>query len=160
MGARGPSAAAPALKLLNGRGNGLDSGGRAVPQVPKFVREAPEPPSWLSDEALAEWRRVVPGLERLDLVKPEDRSTLALYCETWATWVEALAVVRAEGVTVVNPKSGRQGKHPAQSVVEIAGAQLRTFAHEFGLSPSAENNVGKAPASDGGSEENPFSAAQ
>jgi hypothetical protein len=62
------------LLLLNGRGDGKDSAGRPVPLAPPFKRQAPEPPSWLSREARAEWRRIVPELERLDLVKPADRA--------------------------------------------------------------------------------------
>ncbi|MFY3807708.1 hypothetical protein ACOS9C_25865, partial [Escherichia coli] len=53
------------LKLINGRSDGRDSGGRAVNPGPAFRRIAPKPPTWLSTEAKAEWRRIVPGLQRL-----------------------------------------------------------------------------------------------
>lgn len=58
------------LKLVEGRSPGRDSGGRKVPESPKFIRQAPDAPDWLDAEALAEWRRVAPTLERLDLLKP------------------------------------------------------------------------------------------
>ncbi|CFJ64825.1 phiRv1 phage protein [Mycobacterium tuberculosis] len=70
------------LKLVEGRSPGRDSGGRKVPESPKFIRQAPDAPDWLDAEALAEWRRVAPTLERLDLLKPEDRALLSAYCET------------------------------------------------------------------------------
>jgi phage terminase small subunit len=82
-GATMPARKPRELFLLNGRGDGRDSAGRKVPVSPKFIRQAPQPPSWLSREAKAEWRRVTPQLERLDLVNQEDRATLAAYCETW-----------------------------------------------------------------------------
>jgi P27 family predicted phage terminase small subunit len=103
---------------------------------------SPEPPDWLSSEALAEWERVVPGLECLDLVKPEDRAALALYCETWARYVDAVRQYRAEGATLINPDSGRAHKNPAVGVAEVAAAQLRVLAAEFGLTPSSEQRLG------------------
>ena len=62
-----------ALRLINGRSPGRDSGGRVVEPPPTFIPEAPEPPEWLIGEALAEWRRIVPGLESLDLLKRRGR---------------------------------------------------------------------------------------
>jgi len=59
--------------MLKGRGGGRDSRGYAIPTAPAFEHEPPEPPDWLSEEALALWRRVAPALDRLDLLKDEDR---------------------------------------------------------------------------------------
>lgn len=149
MGAQQP---AP-LQLLSGRGNGTDSGGRKVKTPPAFRRIAPKPPSWLSREASAEWRRVVPGLQRLDLLKEEDRATLAAYCETWATFAAATRTVHREGLTI----EAKQGTlaHPAVGIARSAGRELRSFANHFGLSPSAEVALGKV-GDDGGEDANPF----
>lgn len=150
MGAQQPAA----LQLLNGRGNGTDSGGRPVKAPPLFARVAPNPPSWLSREAAAEWKRVAPGLQRLDLLKPEDRATLAAYCETWATFVTATRLVHAEGLTI----EAKQGTlaHPAVGIARNAGRELRAFAGQFGLSPVAEMALGRV-GDDGAEDENPFS---
>jgi len=130
-------AAQPApLKLLHGRGNGRDSGGRPVPETPKFRRVAPRPPTWLSREAAAEWRRVIPELQRLDLVKPEDRAALAAYCETWATYVDAVRTVRREGMTI-EAKQGRLA-HPCVGIARNTGRELRAWQQQFGLTPAAE----------------------
>ncbi len=141
------------LSLLKGRGNGTDSGGRKVKTTPEFKRQPPTAPTWLSREAAAEWKRVVPGLSRLDLLKPEDRAVLAAYCETWATFVAATRRVHQEGLTI----EAKQGElaHPAVGIARNAGKELRTFAREFGLSPSAEMALGRDDGDDGG-EENPF----
>lgn len=151
-----PAAKPPALLLLNGRGDGKDSAGRPVPLSPPFKRSAPNPPTWLSREAKAEWRRVVPGLERLDMIKPEDRATLAAYCETWARFVAANQMLRKQGLTVVNPDSGRMSKHPAVAIVEAAATQLRQFANEFGLTPAGERNVSKRDDGRDPDEASPF----
>ncbi|MCZ2837150.1 phage terminase small subunit P27 family [Modestobacter sp. VKM Ac-2985] len=148
-----PPTPAP-LQLLHGRGEGVDSGGRKVKTPPPFRRIAPKPPTWLSREAKAEWRRVVPGLQRLDLLKEEDRAVLSAYCETWSTFVEATRVVQREGLTI----DAKQGTlpHPAVGIARNAGRELRAFANQFGLSPSAELALGKV-SDDGAEESNPFS---
>lgn len=149
--ARAPRPAA--LKLLNGRGDGTDSGGRPVKTPPAFRRVPPDPPSWLSDEAAAEWARVLPELTRLNVLKEEDRAMLAAYCETWATFVSASRTVQSEGLTI----EAKQGTlaHPAVGIARNAGRELRAFAGQFGLSPSAEVALGKV-TDDGDDDGNPF----
>jgi P27 family predicted phage terminase small subunit len=144
----GRTAAPATLKLLKGRREGRDSGGRPVAHSPRFVREAPAPPDWLDAEAQAEWRRVVPGLEALDILKPEDRAALAVFCETWSRFVAAMRLYRAEGIVLVNPDSGRAHKHPAVGVAEVAATQLRAYAAEFGLSPVSEQRIGAGTTDD------------
>jgi P27 family predicted phage terminase small subunit len=142
--------AAPApLKLLRGRSEGRDSGGRVVPPVPKFTREAPEPPDWLSGEGLAEWHRIVPGLELLDLLKVEDQAMLATLCETYGRFIDAVRTYRLEGTTIVNPDSGNVRRHPAVGIAEAAAAQLKSLAAEFGLTPASERHMSpSAPVED------------
>ena len=48
------------------------------------VPNRPADEEWFDAEARAEWQRVVPGLERLDLLKPEDRAMLVVFCTTWS----------------------------------------------------------------------------
>lgn len=147
-----PKPKPPALKLVEGRGNGRDSGGRKVNLPPGFVRLPPEPPEILDGDALAEWQRVVPELQRLQLTKPIDAASLTAYCLTWQRLCDAQRVVAEEGLLAVNSQG--RGRHPAVAIVEAASKELRAWAAEFGLTPSAENRVAKAEASDG--EENPF----
>lgn len=159
MGARGPAAAPAGLKLIKGRSEGRDSGGRPVAEVPKFDRSAPDAPEWLSDEARAEWDRIVPGLETLNLLKPEDFAALVEHCETWATYLEAVKLVRENGVVLTNPDNGRQYKNPALSAAEAAGQQLRASCREFGLTPSSEQNLGAPMGGDGGGGEDPYAGS-
>jgi len=150
-----------ALKLLKGRGDGRDSGGRQVNPGPTFRRIPPRPPTWLSTEAKAEWRRVVPGLQRLDLLKEEDRAALAAYCETWARFVEATRTVHREGLTcevVTVRKDGSESRrtitNPAVTIAQTAGRELRAWAAQFGLTPSTEQAL--ARGADDGEDDNPF----
>jgi P27 family predicted phage terminase small subunit len=157
----GRTAQPAALKLIGGRGNGRDSGGRVVNPGPAFRRIPPKPPTWLSREAAAEWRRVVPGLQRLDLLKEEDRAVLAAYCETWAQFVEATRTVTREGITdevttisASGSETTRTVPHPAVAIARSAGRELRAFAAQFGLTPSSEQAL--ARGADDGEDDNPF----
>lgn len=141
-----------ALRLIEGRGNGRDSGGRKVAKPPAFKRLPPTAPEWLPDEARAEWERVVPELARLELIKPVDRASLTAYCLTWDRLVQAQRLVSQDGVL----GSNSQGvvRHPAVAVVEAASKELRAWAGEFGFTPSAENKLSVQEADDG--EADPF----
>lgn len=157
----GRTAQPAALRLLKGRSEGTDSGGRKVNAGPAFRRIPPKPPTWLSREAAAEWRRVVPGLTRLDLLKEEDRATLSAYCETWAVFVAATRLVNEQGVmteaVTVRPdgsESRRPMANPAVAIARNAGRELRGYAAQFGLTPATEQAL--ARGADDGGEDNPF----
>lgn len=154
------------LLLLSGRGDGKDSAGRKVAPPPAFKRLAPNPPTWLSREAKAEWRRIVPGLTRLDLVKPEDRATLAAYCEVWSRWCSAQQHIQKDGLVVRNTSVKKDGtesvwftKNPAVAIAEQAETRLRQYANDFGLTPAGERNVSKRDDDRGEHEANPFAGA-
>lgn len=146
----------PGLKLIEGRGNGRDSGGRPVAVTPEFVRGAPEPPDWLPDEARDEWDRVVPQLDQLGLLKALDRAVLTAYCLTWARMVEAYKDV-ASGALTTRGSQGQLVKHPSVMVLETATRELRALAAEFGMTPSAEGRLGAKDGRDG-DQGNPFAA--
>jgi P27 family predicted phage terminase small subunit len=143
VGQRGPMPMPAGLKILAGTSPGRDSGGRPVAKPPAFERYAPDPPPWLEGEALAEWRRVAPTLEALDLIKPEDAAMLAAYCLTWQTVADMSAIIRAEGFTTANP-SGRMVAHPAAVIRAAAIRDLRPLAAHFGLTPWSESNLAAA----------------
>lgn len=147
-----PKARPANLRLLTGRGNGTDSGGRKVEPGPKFRHIPPEPPEWLEGEARAEWDRVLPELERLNLVKSPDRASLVAYCETWARFCEARAMCVEQGIIAKNS----QGLVRAPWFVAqlSASKELRAFATEFGLTPAAESKLAADTGDD--SDENPF----
>lgn len=137
----GRTAQPAALRLIKGRAPGKDSAGREVKAGPAFKRLPPEAPEWLSEEAAAEWARVVPGLARLDLLKPEDRAALAAYCEAWASFRVATEAVQREGLTI----EAKQGllPHPAVGMARAAGREVRAWAAHFGLTPSTEQALAR-----------------
>lgn len=145
------------LKIIEGRSEGRDSGGRPIKEVPEFERGAPVMPIWLPAEARAEWNRVVPELTRLGLLKLIDGAALVAYVMTWQRFVDACAIVRDEGMVVQDDKQGRAQRHPALLTVEAASKELRAWATQFGMTPSAEQRVAAAKGDDGQAD-NPFAA--
>lgn len=141
-----PGVAKPAaLRLLTGRRDGQDSGGRKVAAPPPFIREPPKPPTWLCLEARAEWRRVAPGMTRLDLLKPEDRAAFAAYCECWAQFVQATKAIQADGLTMAGAMGGLVA-HPAVAIARNAQRELRSWCVQFGLTPVSEGSLSKGKA--------------
>ncbi len=140
------------LKLLKGVRPGRDSGGRKVKTPPAFKRVMPTPPSWLGEEAAAEWRRVVPELQRLDMLKSADRGSLAALCEAWETFVTATREARKEPVQKL--PGGRLLASPWVGIARAASRDYRAWAQEFGLTSSAEQALGhRGPEPD---DDNPF----
>lgn len=150
-----PTPKPAALKLLTGKAEGQDSGGRPVNVGPAFRRVAPDKPTDLSTVAAAHWDEIVPELTRLDLLSPVHVGALTMLCEAFARWHAAREIRAAEGVLGHNSQ-GRV-RHPAAAEESSALKDYHRLALEFGLTPSAEQRV----AADGGSggDGNPFAGA-
>lgn len=139
MGRRGPPPTPN--RLLELRGTLRADRKRSAPE-PRV--EAPNPPTWLSREAKAEWRRIVPELEALGLVALIDRSLLAGLCESWATWVACQRVIRKEGYTFTSP-NGHVCQRPEVAIGGKALKDLVRLGGEFGLSPSSRSRLEVRP---------------
>lgn len=149
-GGRAP--AHPKLKLLTGRSEGTDSGGRKVePEIP-FDRGRPEKPAELSPDADWLWDQVIAQLDTVGLLKPLDAPALEVACETFARWREAVRMRRGDGLLAENSQ-GRVSA-PWIGIEERASKEFRSWCAEFGFTPAAEKNL---PGGDGNDhDENPF----
>jgi P27 family predicted phage terminase small subunit len=142
MGGKVPAPAA--LRLLTGRSPGRDSGDRIVEQPPPFKRGGVEVPVEVESDprALEIWNDTLPELERLDIVKPEDRGAFANYCLTTAALFRAHVEWRKLGWPMTGKTSQGESVHPLVRVVaELSGRQIRS-AEQFGLTPAAESKLG------------------
>src|SRR5271169_5529922 len=93
------------LKIVEGRSEGRDSGGRRVPLPPAFIREPPEPPEYLDQIERAEWDRVVAEHEAVAPgLKNADHSALLLHCQLLGLSQRSYALWRKEGIKLINPK--------------------------------------------------------
>lgn len=125
------------LKALAGN-PGKRAVNRSEPSVPEGV---PDCPSFLDDEAKAEWFRVASILNQMGLLTRADRSALAAYCTCYSRWVAAEKEVRKYGPIVLSPKQKIPQKSPYLCVADQAMESMRKFMVEFGLTPSSRSRI-------------------
>lgn len=116
---------------------------------PEPARGAPRPPADLKGEALAEWGRIVPELDRLGLLTKVDRAYLVAYCEAWSAFNSAREALAEYGPLV----AGRDGglvKNPAAQVMRDAADMMLKFGSRFGLSPSDRTRLSVPSAAEDG----------
>lgn len=142
----GRTPAPPALKLVKGRGNGKDSGGRDVAPTIAFARSVPDKPEGLTDDASRMWDSIVNEVGGLNLLKPLDGFALEAACEAYSRWRAAkMHRVRfAEGIDsdgLLSATSQGIGVAPIVRVEAEAAREFRGWCAEFGLTPAAENKL-------------------
>lgn len=111
------------------------------------VIETPNPPSWLKDEGLAEWRRVVPELKKMGRLAKMDRAILATYCSWWQDMVTLRAQLKATG-TLVKGQKGEVVKSPLWQQHRDATKMVIVLAKECGLTPDARLRQATVPLPD------------
>lgn len=150
MGARGPSAKPPELKVLEG-----NRGGRAIDLTSMFRPEvgAPPMPRDLSRDGKKAWKRLVPELLRYNLLSKVDADSLEDLCET----IGLIKVLRrsinarqellisknedpAGAVEARTPK-GMRIQSPTYQALNREREKLRSWLGEFGLTPAQRARV-------------------
>lgn len=128
------------LKVLAG-----NPGKRPLPEGEPQFSGIPQCPEWLTDEAKAIWADVVPELVTLGIVGRLDRMCLAIYCQTYARYMQAEAEIDKHGITII--ERGRDGvilsykKNPAVTVSIEAQKLIRSFAAEYGLTAASRTKI-------------------
>jgi P27 family predicted phage terminase small subunit len=143
MGRRGP--ARTPTKELKFRGTFRKDRHGDPASEPDFelVAEMPPPPGFLDDVAVMEWNRVGPELIDKGLLTVADMAAFTLYCINVARVVQCEKAINLEGLTLRTPQGFEQAR-PEVAIGRQAGAEVRKFCQEFGLTPSARTRV-KAP---------------
>ena len=109
------------------------------------------PPTTLCAKAKAVWHDVAPSLVKAGILTLGDRHMFAVYCETYAQWMQAQIYVRKH----MNAKDGQSvtDLNLRMKIADKTQAQLITLAQHFGMTPVSRKHVdGKVT-----DEENPFS---
>ena len=134
MGRRGPAPTPTRLKVLKG-----ERPYRINRDEPDPGPGEPERPDYLSPLAAEEWDRVIGYLLAMGTVSAADVTALACYCEAVSRW-RGLAQVVASSPPVIR-REGILVKNPAYSQIRDAAIEVRLFAREFGLTPSARAGI-------------------
>ncbi len=137
---RGAKPAPTKLKALRG----TVRADRANPHEPKVRVEIPPCPRELSEVAKKEWRRIAPELSQMGLLSRIDRAALALYCDAYGRWLEAIGSLQKFGVVIKSP-NGYPVQSPYVAIANKSGEQVRLLLSEFGMSPSSRTRVHATP---------------
>jgi P27 family predicted phage terminase small subunit len=139
MGQRGPAPLSP--EVLQSRGSRSPNRRRREP-MPK--RGLPRCPQWLSKEAKAKWKALVPELDRLGLLTILDGENLSVLCEAWSEFRQSTEVLAAEGRYVTNA-AGTRVSHPAVGQQRSAWKTIKDYSALFGLNPAARGRLDVEP---------------
>jgi P27 family predicted phage terminase small subunit len=141
MGRRGPAPVPTRLKVLHG-----ETRPSRLPANEPIPREAaPEPPGWLSPDALRVWDRTVAELTAMGMAHAADTDSLVVYCTAVVNHARAQQLLDVAG-PLIKGVEGNVVRNPAVATVNAAAVIINRYAREFGLTPSARVNLGRAPA--------------
>lgn len=143
MGRRGPRPKPLAQKRLEGT---LRKS--RMPKHPVEPRvEAPAPPRGkhaLTGYAQECWETLVPELKKLKLLAKIDRLALEGLCQAYGRAREADDLIAQHGMLVRDVWDNLR-QNPAVSISRASWSEVRRFAQEFGLTPSARSRVEPLP---------------
>ncbi|MCM2580456.1 phage terminase small subunit P27 family [Streptomyces meridianus] len=145
MGARGPVPQPDNVRALRG-----NPGGHTTPARVTAKPGAPAAPSWLDTEAKAEWRRVVPELDRLGVLSKVDRAALATYCAAWSKFVAAEKLLQGDDLVAERRAGNGPAKNPAWQIWREAATTVAMLAKELFVTPSSRLRSVKPEGDDGG----------
>lgn len=148
---RGRKPTPTAFKVING-----NPGKRPLnTNEPQPTQGAPNCPDWLGREAKAEWKRIVPELDRIGALSLVDRGALTACCLAWEELYLATKDLQEHGRTMTIPvlsKGQKVGEYkrinPSVRVQQQAFVQYRAYLVEFGLTPSSRTRIKVPPKSD------------
>lgn len=109
--------------------------------APSPLADVPRPPSYLSKDAKAEWKRMA-SLLILDrrTLDVGDMPTFAAYCVAAGQLAEASRIIAREGMTYAGA-NGFPKRHPAVAILAEASKQVRQLGGELGLTPVSRSRA-------------------
>jgi P27 family predicted phage terminase small subunit len=101
----------------------------------------PSMPRGLSGEAKAEWRRVVPEIERMGVLAAVDRATIIRYVMARAEWVELNDLISRTG-RLTRGSSGDLERNPLWALRQDVERTLLELARQLALTPASRLRSG------------------
>jgi P27 family predicted phage terminase small subunit len=110
---------------------------RAEPIPPEGIPDCPE---HLSEEARAEWHRLVETLVGMGVITVVDRTVLAAYCQAYGRWVEAEEKLKETPVLFKTP-SGYVQQSPWLNIANRQMELMGRYMAEIGLTPASRSRI-------------------
>jgi len=95
-----------------------------------------ECPPEIGAVARQEWDRVAPELAAVGRLTALDRAPLAVYCNAYAAWLEAVAALQQYGTMLKSP-NGYPLQSPYVSVANKNADLMLQIAADFGFTPAS-----------------------
>jgi P27 family predicted phage terminase small subunit len=125
-----------ALKILRG-----NPGKRPINQFePKPEDFKAEPPEHLDSEAIKEWGRLVPILQRMRILTEADEIALANLCVSYSTLIQAQKQLAKAGL-LYKTHTGHVQVSPLLTIVHQSMIRVGKLLNEFGLTPSSRTRI-------------------
>jgi P27 family predicted phage terminase small subunit len=113
---------------------------QAEPVPPEGVPDCPE---HLSEEARAEWHRLVETLVSMGVITVVDRAVLAAYCQAYGRWVEAEEKLKETPLLIKTP-SGYVQQSPWLGIANRQMELMGRYMAEIGLTPASRSRIAVA----------------
>lgn len=127
------------MKVIQGTFRKDRAQGSATP-----AKGFPIAPPNMSEDAHAEWKRVMNLLKDSDHISKLDRAALVSYCEAWALWNKAKAEL-ADDTLMIPTANGYQQANPLIGIATKAKEDMLKWARELGLTPASRKNLYALP---------------
>lgn len=127
-----------ALKELAGNPGGRPLNDAEPKPAPADPQQAP--PYRLLPKARRFWLENAPRLTALGLLSEIDLPAFQMMATHFAVAVQAAEIIRSEGL-MTKDEHELDRKHPALQVLRDNSTAFRTYAAEFGMTPSARSRV-------------------
>jgi P27 family predicted phage terminase small subunit len=132
MGRRGPAPLPSTLKRLHGE----TRPSRVNFREPLPRRTTPQPPAELDPGAKRIWRRTVREMPA-GVITAADTDTFVCYCEAVVRYRQSAALLARSAPLIRGARAGDLIANPLDRVTRGWADQIRLFARELGLTPSA-----------------------
>jgi P27 family predicted phage terminase small subunit len=135
MGRRGPAPTPTKVKQLRGE----TRPSRLNLREPMPSADLPKMPADMDLDAKTVWRRVLRDMRHTGVIRAADADVLRCYCEAVSRYAQAARLYAQSGP--ITRRDGNLVKNPLHQVVRDNADEIRQFARELGLSPSARVNL-------------------
>jgi P27 family predicted phage terminase small subunit len=99
--------------------------------------DIPKMPGDMDADAKVVWRRVIRDMRHTGVIRAADADVLRCYCEAVSRYAAAARVCGQTGPLVRGRHGAELVKNPLHQVTRDNADEVRQFARELGLSPSA-----------------------
>ena len=129
-------------KEQKGRSKGRDSGGRPLPEEPKYSASVPKPHASLKGEGLRVWKRLAPKMAKQGVLTEADWSIFTQYCDAISLRFD----LKRQMAKILRTKEpDMDAWHKLFRAYNANEKLLTKVSTELGLSPSSRSKVTKSP---------------